>query len=31
MPDEYVLIVDDDSDIRNLLGIYLDKEGYPYI
>ena len=31
MPDEYVLIVDDDSDIRNLLGIYLDNEGYPYI
>ena len=31
MPDEYILIVDDDSDIRNLIGIYLDNEGYPYI
>jgi DNA-binding response OmpR family regulator len=31
MPDEYILIVDDDSDIRNLIGIYLDNEGYRYI
>lgn len=31
MPDEYILIVDDDSDIRNLLGIYLDNEGFSYI
>lgn len=31
MPDEYILIVDDDSDIRNLLGIYLENEGYSYI
>lgn len=31
MPDEYILIVDDDSDIRNLIGIYLDNEGYSYI
>ena len=28
MPDEKILIVDDDSDIRNLLEIYLAKEGY---
>ena len=28
MSDEYILIVDDDSDIRNLLGIYLENEGY---
>lgn len=28
MPHEYILIVDDDSDIRNLLGIYLENEGY---
>ena len=27
MSDEYILIVDDDSDIRNLLGIYLENEG----
>ena len=31
MSDEYILIVDDDSDIRNLLGIYLENEGYSYI
>lgn len=28
MPDEKILIVDDDSDIRNLLEIYLEKEGF---
>lgn len=28
---EYILIVDDDRDIRNLLGIYLENEGYKYI
>ena len=28
MPDEKILIVDDDSDIRNMLAIYLEKEGY---
>ena len=28
MPDEKILIVDDDSDIRNLLEIYLANEGY---
>lgn len=28
---EYILIVDDDKDIRNLLGIYLENEGYKYI
>ena len=28
---EYILIVDDDMDIRNLLGIYLENEGYKYI
>ncbi|MDO5292941.1 MAG: response regulator transcription factor [bacterium] len=27
----YVLIVDDDQDIRNLIGIYLANEGLPYI
>jgi len=31
MENEYILIVDDDSDIRNLIGIYLDNEGYKYI
>lgn len=31
MSNEYILIVDDDSDIRNLLGIYLENEGYKYI
>ncbi|MDE7325542.1 MAG: response regulator transcription factor [Lachnospiraceae bacterium] len=29
--DEYILIVDDDKDIRNLLGIYLENEGFKYI
>ena len=28
---EYILIVDGDKDIRNLLGIYLENEGYKYI
>ena len=28
---EYILIVDDDRDIRNLLGIYLENEGYRFI
>ena len=31
MEKEYILIVDDDSDIRNLLGIYLENEGFPYL
>lgn len=31
MSKEYILIVDDDNDIRNLLGIYLENEGYQYI
>ncbi len=31
MSEEYILIVDDDEDIRNLLGIYLEKEGYCHI
>jgi DNA-binding response OmpR family regulator len=31
MMEEYILIIDDDSDIRNLIGIYLDNEGYRYI
>ena len=31
MENDYILIVDDDSDIRNLIGIYLDNEGYKYI
>ncbi len=32
MSDEYILIVDDDSDIiRNLPSIYLENEGYSYI
>lgn len=29
--DGYVLIVDDDADIRNMVGIYLENEGLPYI
>lgn len=29
--DGYILIVDDDDDIRNLLGVYLGNEGYKYI
>ncbi len=28
---EYILIVDDDSDISNLLGIYLANEGYQFL
>ncbi|HBA51239.1 MAG TPA: DNA-binding response regulator [Lachnospiraceae bacterium] len=28
---EFILIVDDDSDIRRLLGIYLGNEGYRYL
>lgn len=28
---EYILIVDDDEDIRNMLGIYLENEGYKFI
>ena len=28
MENDYILIVDDDSDIRNLIGIYLENEGY---
>lgn len=28
---ETILIVDDDRDIRNLLGIYLENEGYNYL
>ena len=28
---EFILIVDDDSDIRKLLGIYLGNEGYRYL
>lgn len=31
MENEYILIVDDDQDIRNLIGIYLDNDGYKYI
>lgn len=27
----YILIVDDDPDIRNLLGIYLENEGYKFM
>lgn len=27
----YILIVDDDKDIRNLLGIYLENEGFEFI
>lgn len=29
--DGYILVVDDDKDIRNLLGIYLKNEGFKYI
>lgn len=29
--DGYILIVDDDEDIRNLLGVYLGNEGYKYL
>lgn len=28
---EFILIIDDDSDIRKLLGIYLGNEGYRYL
>ena len=28
---EFILIVDDDKDIRRLLGIYLGNEGYRYL
>lgn len=31
MNDGYMLIVDDDEDIRNMVGIYLENEGLPYI
>jgi len=31
MSNEYILIVDDDSDTRNLIGIYLENECYQYI
>ncbi len=31
MDNDYILIVDDDSDIRNLIGIYLENEGYKFI
>ncbi len=31
MEEDYILIVDDDLDIRNLLGIYLGNEGFKYI
>ncbi len=31
MLNEYILIVDDDRDIRNMLGIYLENEGYKFI
>jgi DNA-binding response OmpR family regulator len=31
MSNEYILIVDDDKDIRNLIGIYLENEGYNII
>ncbi|MBR1393261.1 MAG: response regulator transcription factor [Ruminococcus sp.] len=31
METEYILIVDDDSDIRNLIGIYLESDGFKYI
>ena len=29
--DSYILIVDDDEDIRNMLGIYLENEGFRFI
>ena len=28
---EFILVVDDDKDIRRLLGIYLGNEGYRYL
>ena len=28
---EFILVVDDDKDIRKLLGIYLANEGYRYL
>jgi len=31
MENGYILIVDDDADIRNLIGIYLENEGFRYI
>ena len=31
MENDYILIIDDDSDIRNLIGTYLENEGYKYI
>ena len=31
MENDYILIIDDDSDIRNLIGIYLENECYKYI
>ena len=31
MEEDYILIVDDDQDIRNLIGIYLENEGFKYI
>jgi len=31
MSNEYILIVDDDRDIRNMLGIYLENDGYKFI
>lgn len=31
MNDSYILIVDDDEDIRNMVGIYLENEGLPYV
>lgn len=29
--EDYILIVDDDKDIRNMLGIYLENEGFRYL
>lgn len=31
METDYILIVDDDSDIRNLIGIYLESDGFKFI
>ncbi|MDE7311601.1 MAG: response regulator transcription factor [Eubacterium sp.] len=31
MEEDYILIVDDDQDICNLLGIYLENEGFRYL
>lgn len=31
MMDAYILIVDDDKDIRNMLGIYLENEGFKFL